>query len=277
MIRLLDAGFMRLMKGRVFWLFSLFSVGLAGFMIFMSYRSMVQYGGVIDVAQLLLNYSTMIGIVIAIFTSLFLGSEYSEGAIRNKISIGHKRTNIYLCNLILTITVSFVAYLLFILVILFVGIPLFGAMTAPIPVVLKALGGIFMAIVAYCGVFTFIAMMMPNKAVMAITSLVVSVLMMMGALTGLNILQTPEFIQTTTIVNQETGEYKMEQSPNPKYPSESEREMIQLFLDINPAGQMYQIAGRGVPNLTQLPLYAAGVLVIFTGAGLVLFRKKDLK
>ncbi len=81
-------------------------------MLGVSYKDMKQYQEVIDVAQLLLNYSTMIGVVIAIFTSLFLGVEYSEGAIRNKISMGHKRTAIYLSNLILTSITSVFAYLL---------------------------------------------------------------------------------------------------------------------------------------------------------------------
>ena len=102
MIRLLDAGFTRLKKSKVFLelllflLICLFSIGFALFMLGVGYKDMKQYQEVIDVAQLLLNYSTMIGVVIAIFTSLFLGVEYSEGAIRNKISMGHKRTAIYL-------------------------------------------------------------------------------------------------------------------------------------------------------------------------------------
>lgn len=123
MIRLLDAGFTRLKKSKVFLLICLFSIGFALFMLGVSYKDMKQYQEVIDVAQLLLNYSTMIGVVIAIFTSLFLGVEYSEGAIRNKISMGHKRTAIYLSNLILTSITSVFAYLLFMLVVGMIGIP----------------------------------------------------------------------------------------------------------------------------------------------------------
>lgn len=49
------------------------------------------------------------------------------------------------------------------------------------------------------------------------------------------------------------------------------------MLDINPAGQMLQIAGRIVPNLSMLPLYSLGIIVVSTGTGLVLFKKKELK
>ena len=72
MIKLLRAGFTRLRKNKLFWLLNVFSIGLALFMIYTRYSDMKKYGEVIEVGQLMLNYSTMIGIVIAIFTSLFL-------------------------------------------------------------------------------------------------------------------------------------------------------------------------------------------------------------
>ena len=65
--------------------------------------------------------------------------------------------------------------------------------------------------------------------------------------------------------------------PNPKYPSATERKVYQTLLDINPAGQMFQLAGRTVPNLKALPLYSLGILIVFTGGGLALFKKKELK
>ena len=49
------------------------------------------------------------------------------------------------------------------------------------------------------------------------------------------------------------------------------------MLDINPAGQMFQIAGRTAPNLKVLPIYSSGIIIVFTGLGLILFNKKELK
>ena len=90
MVKLLHTGFRRLRKNKLFWILTAFSIGLALFVVYTQYRSMKNYGDTIEAEQLMLNYATVIGVVIAIFTSLFLGVEYSDGAIRNKISVGHR-------------------------------------------------------------------------------------------------------------------------------------------------------------------------------------------
>lgn len=274
MIKLLNAGMMRLRKNRVFWLLTIFSISLALFMIFTRYSDMKNYNDVIEVEQLLLNYSTIVGIVIAIFTSLFLGVEYSDGAIRNKISIGHKRANIYLSNLIIVTITSLFSYILFMVVIAIIGIPLFGAITMSIPTLLKLIGCIFATILAYSSIFTFLAMMISNKTVTAIVCIMLAFGMMMAALTCLNILSAQKFMQTANIVD---GEMKYETVLNPGYPSKEKRRICQTLIDIIPAGQMFQLAGRTEANLKVLPLYSLGEFIIFTGIGILLFKKKELK
>ena len=274
MIKLLNANFTRLRKNKVFWLLIAFSVGLALFMIYTRYRDMKIYKDVIEVEQLMLNYSTIIGIVIAIFTSLFLGSEYSDGGIRNKISIGHIRTNIYLSNLIITTITSLFSYILFIFVVVTIGIPLFGGISIELSKLLRLLGCIFVTVIAYSSIFTFITMIISNKTITAIVSIMFSFGLMMIALICLNKLEAPKMIQEATMVG---GETKIEEVLNPKYPSEAKKKVYQALLDINPTGQMFQIAGRTTPNLKILPIYSLGIVVIFTSIGIILFNKKELK
>lgn len=277
MIKLLNAGFTRLRKSKLFWLLSIFSIGLALFMIYTSYKDMKVYGAIIETEQLMLNYSTMIGVVISIFTSLFLGVEYSDGTIRNKIIIGHKRINIYLSNFIITTIMSLFSYILFILIITVIGIPLFGEVTISISKLMMLLGSIFATIVAYSSIFTFIAMISSNKTITAIVSIMLAFSLMILALSWLNILQAPKFIESASMTNKDTGSFEMIKEKNPKYPSKSKRKVYQTMLNINPAGQMFQIAGRTTINLKILPLYSLGILVIFTSTGLVLFKRKNLK
>lgn len=274
MIKLLNAGFTRLRKNKLFWILSIFSIALGLYMVFINYSGMKNYGDTIEVEQLMLNYSTIIGIVIAIFTSLFLGVEYSDGAIRNKISIGHKRINIYLSNLIIVTITSLFSYFLFLGIVASIGIPLFGEITISLSKLLMLLGCIFVTVIAYSSIFTFIAMIISNKTITAIVSIMLAFCMMMLALICFNKLEAPKTIQEATIVN---GETKIVEVPNPKYLNEEKRKIYQTLLDINPAGQMFQLAGKTAPNLSILPIYSLGILVISTGVGLVLFKKKDLK
>ena len=277
MIRLLNAGFTRLRKNKVFWTFLVFSIGLALFMCYTQWLDVNKYGKVIEVEQLMLNYSTVIGMAIAIFTSIFLGIEYFDGTLRNKISIGHNRTNIYLSNLVIVSLVSLMAYIIFLVVIVILGIPLFGKITMSLTVLFKLIGCIFITIVTYSSIFTFITMLITNQTISTIINIVLTVGLMIGALTCFSILSETEYVQKGQITNAETMEFKYIEEPNPFYPSENARKLYQFLADINPACQMYQIAGRIKPNLAKISLYSLANIVIFTGIGLRLFKKKELK
>ena len=79
MFKLLDAGFTRLRKSKAFLALIIFTVILALFMIYGQYSEMKIYNQVEEVDRSLMNNITVTGIVIATFTSLFVGREYSDG------------------------------------------------------------------------------------------------------------------------------------------------------------------------------------------------------
>ncbi len=274
MSKLLRAGFARLRKNSLFWLLTVFSIAIALFMIYGQYSDMKEYGEVIEVEQLMLNYSTITGVVIAVFTSLFLGTEYSDGVIRNKISTGHKRSDIYLSNLIIISATSLFSYVIFIITVAAVGIPLFGGITLPIHKLLIIIGCIFAAVIAFSGIFTFLSMTISKKEISAVVCLLLAFGLMMGAMICLNITETQKYIEAGSLVD---GEMVFEEVPNPRYPTESERAVYETLLKINPAGQMFQLAGRVVPDYKVLPIYSLGESIIFTLAGILVFGKKDLK
>lgn len=82
MIKLLKAGFFRLKKDVVFWLFIFLSIGIAGYTLF---RLTSSEDIVLD--KVINDYIMYIGLFIAIFVSIFVGKEYSQGIIRNKIIV----------------------------------------------------------------------------------------------------------------------------------------------------------------------------------------------
>ncbi len=274
MINLLHAGLTRLRKNKLFWLLMLFSILVALFMIYTQYRNMNQYGTVIEVEQLIMNYGTMTGIVIATFASLFLGSEYGEGTIRNKLCIGHKRMHIYFANLFIVVLCGLCSFAVFTAVVLALGIPLFGGITISMETLLLIILGIALIILAYSAIFTLIAMIVVSKAVAAVACILLAFALFGAALTCLRILDEPQNIQSATITD---GAYGIETIPNPKYPSELKKQVCQTLLDMNPAGQAVQISGRAAVDFTILSLYSSGIFIVFTAVGCVLFQHKEIR
>lgn len=275
MIRLLNAGFTRLRKNRVFWLFLIFSICMSLFMVYSRYKDMKEYGDIVEVEQIILNYSTIIGIVIAIFISLFLGVEYSDGAIRNKITIGHSRIKIYLSNLIIVSVTGVFCYIVFSLISACIGALLFGWVKLEGVNFSILYIDILFVIIAFSAIDTFIAMICSNKTYTAIGTIMLVFVMMMVALTCFNMLCASPTIQTVTM--DESGEMITNEEPNPKYPTEKEMKIYQTIVDILPAGQAFQIAGRNSTNFNMLPVYSLVNFIVFTGAGLIIFNKKELK
>ena len=277
MNKLLNAGFARLRKSKLFWGLLLFMAALALLMIGTEYSDFKKYGTVVETEQLMLNYATIAGVVIAVFTSLFLGVEYSDGTIRNKISTGHRRGEIYLTNLLLTAFASLISYAVFLAVIMLVGIPLLGGVKMALPRLLMLLGCICLTLLVYSCLFTWMAMMISNRAVSAVACILVALGLMIAASACLAPLHAPEEILTATLRDGESGQAQWIYEPNPRYPSDAERQVYQYLVDVNPNGQMFQIAGGSATNLAYFPLYALGEMALLVGAGLGCFRKKEIK
>ena len=72
----------------------------------------------------------------------------------------------------------------------------------------------------------------------------------------------------------------METVPNPNYLSGEKREIVQLFYDINPAGQTTQLARLSEQDILyplRIILLDAGLSAVFALGGIWIFRRKDIK
>ena len=106
MSNLLAEGFRRLFKGKRFYVVLAIIMAIpAAACIFIK----IFEGGDVNVGDGLVF--AMIGIMtmfISIAAGLFIVQDFKNNTIRNKIIIGHSRTNIYLANLIVSLTVAFI-------------------------------------------------------------------------------------------------------------------------------------------------------------------------
>lgn len=97
MSRLFVSTFFRMLKKIVFWilLICMFAYG-----VYSASNAASEANGGFALDGCFFDFAPFMGLVAAILTSMFIGSEYSDGTIRNKLVVGHSRMRIYLANLI---------------------------------------------------------------------------------------------------------------------------------------------------------------------------------
>ena len=129
--------------------------------------------------------------------------------------------------------------------------------------------------ITFASLFTLITMLFQNKAIIAVSCILLSFgLLLAGAICN-RMLDAPPTIPAYSIG--ENGETTAQETENPKYSDGTKREIVQFFYDVNPGGQAIQCSTMQPINLTRLPIYSLAIIVLTTGAGVWIFKKKDLK
>lgn len=286
MIKLLHANFLRLRKTNLVWGSLGICVGLGALAALGEFRFQVGTGAdlsvpeVVQVKALLegqfFQCAAFIGILAAEFISLFLGTEYSDGAIRNKLIVGHSRLSIYFANLITGFAASLMCMAGYMLSCLVVGAPLLGWFTKPAPLLLSAIAGSVLMLAAFCAIFTFVAMNCAKKSTSVVICLLGVFVLLMAAVYLNARLDAPEFIEGYEL-NVNGQIVAAEPEPNPDFLRGTKRDIYQFIYDLMPTGQSLQYTMLNFAAPARLMGLALAVCVVFTAAGAALFRRKDLK
>jgi len=280
MCNLLRANLLRLRKNVLFWGTLLLSFGCGICITAVQVREQIKYGGFPDSAAFF-RYAALIGLVIAVFVSLFFGTEYSDGAIRNKITVGLPRTSIYLANLITGAVSSLLFYLAYFaasfgLSLLFIRSGVLQVFEFPPLVFALTFVGILALSLAYTGLFLLVTMNCSHKASSAVVCILsVFLMLIFGNYLG-NRLGAPEYASGYFL--DADGQIVLEEpEPNPRYLRGMEREVYQFLYDFTPGGQSSQYSSASAENPEILPVYSLIIFLASTAGGIALFRKKDLK
>lgn len=274
MNKLLSANFMRLRKEKVFWiLFSfMFALGII-FPIIIKIDEM-RTGIINDIDNVFGQYALFMGIIIAVFCSFFVGQEYSDGTIRNKIISGKKRIDIYLANFITCVISSLLICCGFFIPYLCIGIPSLGFFTIEIKIVFQLVLIIIFLSIAFSSIFNLVAMVSTNKAVTSVICILLAFLFLFIGMQLNKMLAQPETVLGMTM---EGGAQTYEEFPNPNYLDDKERKIVQFAYDFTPGGQVAQCVTMDTVNLPMLPAYSFIITLATTGIGVFCFKKKDLK
>lgn len=276
MNKLLSAGFCRLTKSRVFWAFVILSVVFALYIANTRYQELTVYKSDPTLERSLFNIINFIGILMAVFTSIFIGTDYADGTIRNKLIVGHTRTMVYLSNFIISTVAGYIIAAVYILVTCIITIPMLGFATLPVSDLLMASVDCFFLILSFSSLLTMIAMIVSNKTTSAVTCILLMFGLMFVSTYLLNVLSQPKTV--TEMVAAGNGEQPVIRDvPNPGYVSGTKRDFYQFAVDFNPAGQALELSMLHAPDLKILSVYSGIVIVLTTSCGLYIFRRKDLK
>lgn len=293
MIKLLKGDFIRLFKSKIFWLGVIFMSGFASVAVYTKWDDLRNYPDYYNPPDGILLAGTLyISIVIAVFIGTFIGTDYSNGTIRNKHIIGHSRTEMYLSNLIVCVTASVMIHLVYIAVIV-------GAASVGITRKFEmSVGSVasqiiisIISVVAISAILLFVSMLISSRSAGVVTAIILSILMILAASMIDNALREVEYFDPGyTIVAAEDGSFvPVQQDPveNPNYLTGTKRKVFEFINDVLPVNQICQMVFGKPTEISEtneennvnsfLPLYSLALTAVMTTAGILIFRKKDLK
>ena len=287
MLNLLRADLMRLRREKSFFVgvLAIFVVGL--FAVLTTFHDNLVTTGFKTESpdELFFSESMLIGITSALFIAFFIGTEYSDGTMRNKLISGHTRASVYFSELITCAVGALIQHVIYLVTVTLSGSLLLGGMkTPPARLVLITLMS-FLAVFALASIFVMLALLIPGKAAIAII-LIAALILLIVPLSAMNKLSEPEFVDIWSI-SDESGNQSNEQMPNPLYPRGVWRQIYGFMKNFFPNGQMFQAAnllgGTDDGTVSILPMmsvfmgYSLLIALISTGAGIIVFKRKDLK
>ena len=278
MSNLLSSGFSRLWKNKLFWLCIIFNIGFSCVLCTDRHTAKVEYGYEETIDSIFYAYApVMMMIIIPMFTTLFIGTEYSDGTIRNKFIIGHSRLSIYLSNLIVCSAANILISAAAILTSIAVGFPLLGFFNMPIKNALYLTLCTFLADISMTALVTLIAMLIQNKAGSAVASIVIALALLMTTSIIYERLNEPE-LQTNYIYMDENGEIQPgDPAPNPLYVSGTTRAVLEFTNDFIPSGQSIQVSNLDVERSSRWWYFSLILTAAAVGAGFEFFRRKDIR
>ena len=198
-------------------------------------------------------------IALAILISLFIGTEYSDKTIRNKLIVGHSRSNTYLSNLLIGIAVSLAMYGVGAVIAVAIGIPLLGSYALSMKLLLPQILCAAFSVSALASVFVLIAMLISNRAISSISAMLLSA--------GLAYLPPLLWAELDTSLDEITA-------------TGWSYGLYRIIYDFLPTCQLYQYTAdiESYPkNLAVFPIYSILILVTTTVIGILIFKKKNLK
>ncbi len=271
-------GLFRLKKDRVFW--ACFGVMLCAAVAQLSIaarqcRMMAAEGYIVNLESSFFRLLPAIGLFVGIFTGLYLGTDHSEGALRNRLMVGHSREKVYLAELGTAVTAALAmtaAWLMGCGAVALFCREYWHMDPGPLALYILAACG---SAVALASLLTTVGMLTEKKSTAAVAAILLVLGLLLLSTWLYSRLLEPE-MESGLIITTAGMEWG-DPTPNPLYVSGTLRQVFQLLLNILPTGQAVLLSELAAAHPVWDLAASAAVTVVSTLVGIALFRKKDLK
>lgn len=260
MNRLLTGNLIRLRKNIVFWL-SLVCAMIGPLYTVLNnwyYKNLWDISMNADAAFLLSGADYFFMIALAVAISLFIGTEFSDNTIRNKLIAGHTRVSVFLSNLITSIVVAVILYLVSVAASC-IGIPLLDKLELPIDKLILQMACAVVSISVIAVFICTITMVIGNRVISAIVSML--------SVIGMQLI--PPILWANVDYYTENGLLDTFQA-----------KIDVMLYDWLPTCQIYRFTSEitDIPkNIHLFPVYSAILILVIGTIGIIIFRKKNLK
>lgn len=277
MRRLMNAGLNRLFRSRLFWLEMIFCAGFSLWILLINYSPAIQASGDrVYMDSVFFTLHQIMGVVLAVSISLAVGTEYSDGTMRNKLIVGRTRGEVYFSQLLTHMIATVLALLAHGAVNFTLGLQLFGSFEMPAVQLATVLGCVVLNMMVYAALFSAIALNCSNRAFSAVASLLLAIALIFIASFCYAKLCEPEMTYDGVTITVDGLQYG-DLIANPAYVRGGMRQVYQFICDLLPSGQLMQIQDGAFDGCARWPAFSAVLGTLITAAGFYLFRRRDIR
>lgn len=276
--KLLNSESRHLVRSKLFWLEIMFFAGFSAFIVMANYSPAVQSSEYpIYLDDVFHSLYQMMAFAFVICISVTVGTEYSDGVIRNKLIVGHTRRNIYFSTLLLHMVSSLLMIVIHGVVSYGLGHLLFGGFRMELSRLVYIIACSTLANLVFVALFVGISLNGSNKAVtVVVTTVLYIATLYLASFVGARLSAEEMTYDGVRILSDGTMQLG-ELIENPNYVSGMTRTVYEFIYDLIPTGQIIQMQSDEFVPCIQLPVLSAVLIVLNTAAGYLLFRKKDIK
>lgn len=257
MRKLLSADTFRLFHSKWYWLCLGGMLAASIAFVVMQYTAM-DY--TVSLSRVIFLPVSFYGVAMAAWNSLFVGEDFSDGFIRNKIIAGHSRYHVFVSNLIVSWLACILIYLIDVFFTATVGSCLFEVDITVDQFCQYLMLGIGMCF-AYGCIYCTITMLCGSRTTATVLNM------------GLAFFLLFVCLHTNQVLVQ--SEYK-NGLPNPAYVEGLAKNIYAVIHDLNPTGQAAQLSAMNAFHPVRWFICDLG-WILAAGAGCMIFNRKNIK